>query len=84
MKAKGIKIAELSLLVLGIALTIWFVNRVGIEQIRANVDQFGIWAPVIVLLLRLTSIVIPALPVLSFQPCRERPIPFWLEPCLAL
>jgi len=67
MKAKGIKIAELGLLVLGIALAIWFVNRVGIEQIRANVDQFGIWAPVIVLLLRLTSIVIPALPGTAYS-----------------
>jgi len=37
-----------------------FVNQVGIEQIRANVDKLGIWAHVALLLLRTVSIVIPA------------------------
>jgi uncharacterized membrane protein YdjX (TVP38/TMEM64 family) len=64
---KLIKIAELSLLVLLMVLSIWFVNRVGIEQIRANVNQLGIWAPLMVLLLRLTSIVIPALPGTAYS-----------------
>ncbi|NJO40244.1 MAG: TVP38/TMEM64 family protein [Cyanobacteria bacterium CRU_2_1] len=67
MKPKLIKIAELSLIVLFIVLTIWFINRVGIEQVRVNVDQFGIWAPLIVLLLRLTSIVVPALPGTAYS-----------------
>lgn len=67
MKQKLIKIAELSLIVLFIVLSIWLVNRVGIEQVRANVNQFGIWAPLLVLLLRLTSIVIPALPGTAYS-----------------
>jgi uncharacterized membrane protein YdjX (TVP38/TMEM64 family) len=67
MKPKLIKIAELSLIGLLIVFTLWFINRVGIEQVRANVDQFGIWAPLIVLLLRLTSIVIPALPGTAYS-----------------
>jgi uncharacterized membrane protein YdjX (TVP38/TMEM64 family) len=67
MKPKLIKIAELGLIGLLIVFTLWFVNRVGIDQVRANVDQFGIWAPLIVLLLRLTSIVIPALPGTAYS-----------------
>jgi uncharacterized membrane protein YdjX (TVP38/TMEM64 family) len=62
MKRRIIKILEFSLVVLLIASAIWFINRVGIEQIRTNVTQFGIWAPFMILLLRLTSIVVPVLP----------------------
>lgn len=62
MQHRIIKILEFSLVVLLIASAIWFVNRVGIDQIRTNVAQFGIWAPFMILLLRLTSIVVPALP----------------------
>lgn len=62
MQRKIVKILEFSLVVLLIAGAIWLINRVGIEQIRANVAQFGIWAPLIILLLRLSSIVIPVLP----------------------
>lgn len=67
MKLKLVKIAELSLISLGVALTLWFVNWMGIEQVRANVNQLGIWAPLIVLLLRLSSIVIPALPGTAYS-----------------
>ncbi|HEY9656639.1 MAG TPA: VTT domain-containing protein, partial [Crinalium sp.] len=56
------KILEFSLVVVLLAGAIWFVNRVGLDQIRTNVAQFGLWAPFIILLLRLTSIVVPALP----------------------
>lgn len=62
MQQRIIRILEFSLVVLLIAGAIWFVNRVGIDQLRANVAQFGIWAPFMILLLRLTSIVLPALP----------------------
>ncbi|MCG9890308.1 MAG: VTT domain-containing protein [Thermosynechococcaceae cyanobacterium MS004] len=57
-----VKFAELSLLVLLIGLALAFVNQIGIEQIRTDVAKLGIWAPVTVLLLRLSSIVIPVLP----------------------
>lgn len=62
MQHKIIRILEFSLIVLLIAAAIWFVNRVGIDQIRTNVAQFGIWAPFMILFLRLTSIVVPTLP----------------------
>jgi uncharacterized membrane protein YdjX (TVP38/TMEM64 family) len=62
MQHKIIKILEFSLVVLLIAIAIWFVNQVGIDRIRANVAQFGIWTPLILVLLRLTSIVFPVLP----------------------
>lgn len=62
MQRRIIKILEFSLVVLLLAGAIWFINRVGIDRIRTNVAQFGIWAPFIILFLRLTSIVVPALP----------------------
>ena len=62
MQRKIIKIFELSLIVLLIAGAIWLINRVGIEQIRTNVAGFGIWAPLIIMLLRLSSVVVPVLP----------------------
>lgn len=62
MQHRIIKILEFSLIVLLVGGAIWFFNRVGIDQIRTNVAQFGIWAPFIILLLRLTSIVVPVLP----------------------
>ena len=62
MQRKIIKILELSLIVLLIAGAIWLINRVGIEQIRTNVAGFGIWAPLIIMLLRLSSVVVPVLP----------------------
>jgi len=67
MKPKVIKIAEVSLIILLVALAIIFVNQVGIEQVREDVARFGIWAPAIVLLLRLTSIVIPVLPGTAYS-----------------
>jgi uncharacterized membrane protein YdjX (TVP38/TMEM64 family) len=62
MQHRIVRILEFGLIVLLIAAAIWFVNRVGIDQIRTNVAQFGIWAPFMILFLRLTSIVVPTLP----------------------
>lgn len=62
MQHRIVKVLEFSFIVLLTVGAIWLVNRVGIDQIRANVAQFGIWAPLIILLLRLTSIVVPVLP----------------------
>jgi len=62
MPRRIIKTLEFSLIVLLIVGAIWFINRVGVDQIRANVAQFGIWAPFIILFLRLTSIIVPAFP----------------------
>ena len=74
---KLIKLIELSLIVLLVVLAIWFVNRVGIEQIRANVAQFGIWAPLVVMLLRLTSIVLPVLPGTAYSILAGGLFGFW-------
>lgn len=62
MQRKIIKILELSLTLLLIAGAIWLINRVGIEQIKNNVAQFGIWTPFIIMLLRLFCIVVPVFP----------------------
>ena len=43
-------------------LLIWVIQRYGISQLRANVESFGVWAPLALFFLRFTSVVIPALP----------------------
>lgn len=41
---------------------IGLVSQVNIEQVRSQVDQLGIWAPLIVFGLRFSSIIVPILP----------------------
>ena len=62
MNQKLIKIVRFILILLLVASLIWWVNKVGIEQIRTNIEQFGVWVPIVLLMLRMVSIVIPALP----------------------
>ncbi|MEM7590218.1 MAG: VTT domain-containing protein [Cyanobacteria bacterium P01_A01_bin.83] len=66
-KIKLLKIGKFSVIILIVALGIWFVNRVGIEQIRSNVQQLGNWAFLVVGGLRLTSVIIPALPGTAYS-----------------
>lgn len=66
-KDKLIQIGRFGLIVLIVVLGIWFVNRVGIEQIRTNVKQWGTWAFLAVGGLRLTSVIIPALPGTAYS-----------------
>lgn len=62
MKAKLISVLRWGFIIFLITITIWLINQVGIEQIRAYLQKFGVWAPLILILLRAFSIVIPALP----------------------
>lgn len=62
MKNRWIKWLQFTLTALLVVGAIVLINHYGIEQIRANISQFGIWAPLVVMLLRVVSIVIPALP----------------------
>jgi len=54
-------------LALVVVLAIWLLNRYGIAQVRAQVDQLGVWAPLAIFLLRFTSVVIPALPGTTYS-----------------
>lgn len=69
----------LGLFCIGIALVvaIAFVNGVGIEQIRANVNKLGIWAPFALLLLRTVSIVIPTIPSTAYSVLAGTLFGFW-------
>lgn len=69
----------LGLFCVGIALVgaIAFVNQVGIEQIRANVDKLGIWAPIALLLLRTVSVVVPAIPSTAYSVLSGTLFGFW-------
>jgi uncharacterized membrane protein YdjX (TVP38/TMEM64 family) len=62
MKYNGLKILRWVLIAVLIALAIWLLNKIGIEQVREQVDRFGIWAPAILFGLRFTSIIVPVLP----------------------
>ncbi|MBD1834508.1 TVP38/TMEM64 family protein [Cyanobacteria bacterium FACHB-472] len=62
MKYNWIKILRWFAIGVLITLAIWLLNKFGIEQVREQVDQFGIWAPAIVFGLRFTSIIVPVLP----------------------
>lgn len=59
-----LKYVTLALLVV---LAVWLLNRYGIAQVRAQVDQLGVWAPLAIFLLRFTSVVIPALPGTTYS-----------------
>ncbi|MEM7714236.1 MAG: VTT domain-containing protein [Cyanobacteria bacterium P01_A01_bin.68] len=63
----------------GIALVvgITYINQVGIEQIRANVDKLGIWAPIALILLRTVSVVIPAIPSTAYSLLSGTLFGFW-------
>lgn len=62
MKYNWMKSLRWVLIAVLIALAIWLLNKIGIEQVREQVDRFGIWAPAIVFGLRFTSIIVPVLP----------------------
>ena len=60
-----------------IVVAIALVKQFGIEQIRANVHQLGIWAPGVLLLLRGVSIVIPAIPSTVYSMLAGTLFGFW-------
>jgi len=62
MKHRWIKWLKFSLTALFVVGAIVLINHYGIDQIRANISQFGLWAPLVLMLLRMISIVIPAIP----------------------
>ena len=46
---------------------IFIINTYGIDNIRNEVKNLGIWAPFAIVLLRSTSIIIPALPSTAYS-----------------
>ena len=66
-KSRLIKIGQFSLIVLLIALGIWSVNEISLEQLRSTLERLGIWSILAVFGLRFTSVVIPALPGTAYS-----------------
>jgi uncharacterized membrane protein YdjX (TVP38/TMEM64 family) len=64
---RGFRVLQLLLMILLVALVTVLVHRYGVTQLRAQVDQLGLWAPVGIFLLRFTSVVIPALPGTAYS-----------------
>ncbi len=60
-----------------IVVAIALIKQFGIEQIRANVQHLGIWAPGVLLLLRGVSIVIPAIPSTVYSMLAGTLFGFW-------
>ncbi|NEQ54826.1 MAG: TVP38/TMEM64 family protein [Leptolyngbya sp. SIO3F4] len=46
---------------------IWLLQHYGISQLRANIRNFGVWAPFVIFFLRFTSVIIPALPGTAYS-----------------
>jgi uncharacterized membrane protein YdjX (TVP38/TMEM64 family) len=67
MNAKLTKILQFVAIVVVVAVAVWLLNRYGVEAIRAQVAQMGIWAPLAVAALRFISIVIPVLPNTAYS-----------------
>ncbi|AFY58515.1 hypothetical protein Riv7116_6160 [Rivularia sp. PCC 7116] len=76
-RRKWLKIVGFFCVGITLVAAITFVNQVGIEQIRANVDKLGIWAPIALLLLRTVSIVIPAIPSTAYSVLSGTLFGFW-------
>ena len=66
-KKKLVEVAQFAAIAVLIVLAIWLLNRFGVEQIRSNVEQMGAWAFLAVGGLRLTSVIIPALPGTAYS-----------------
>ncbi|MEM9508123.1 MAG: VTT domain-containing protein [Cyanobacteria bacterium P01_E01_bin.35] len=64
---KLIQILKFTAIALLIAFGIWLVQRFGIEQLRSRIEQLGGFAFLVVGGLRLTSVVIPALPGTAYS-----------------
>ena len=62
-----LKILRFLAIALLVVLAIWLVHRYGVAQLRARVEQLGVWAPLGIFLLRFTSVVIPALPGTAYS-----------------
>ncbi|MDY6938540.1 MAG: VTT domain-containing protein [Cyanobacteriota bacterium] len=60
-----------------VVVAIAWVKQVGIEQIRADVDRLGIWAPLALLSLRSVSIVVPAIPSTAYSVLAGALFGFW-------
>lgn len=62
-----VKAIQFLAIVILVALAVWLINHYGVAQLRANVDDLGVWAPLGIFLLRFTSVVIPALPGTAYS-----------------
>lgn len=67
MKIKAYQALKFILICLLIILTIWLINRFGVETLRAQIAQLGAWVPVGIFGLRFVSVVIPALPGTAYS-----------------
>ena len=64
---RSLRVLQLLLVILLVALATVLIHRYGVTQLRAQVDQLGLWAPVGIFALRFTSVVIPALPGTAYS-----------------
>jgi uncharacterized membrane protein YdjX (TVP38/TMEM64 family) len=77
MKSKSLTVLRWMLIGLLIALVVWLINRIGLEQVRAQVEQWGIWGPAIVFGLRFTSVLVPVLPGTAYAVLAGGLFGFW-------
>lgn len=61
------KSIKLGLAIAAVALATVLAHQYGIERIRSNIDNLGVWAPLGIFGLRFVSVVIPALPGTAYS-----------------
>ena len=61
-RSRLLKTLRFIAIVLTMVIAIALIQRFGIAQLRSQVEQWGVWAPVGIFVLRFTSVIIPALP----------------------
>ncbi|MGD1861130.1 MAG: TVP38/TMEM64 family protein [Leptolyngbyaceae cyanobacterium] len=54
-------------ILISVSVVVILIQRYGVAQLRSQVDQWGVWAPVGIFILRFTSVIIPALPGTAYS-----------------
>ena len=62
-----LKISKLVIIIIFILVLIYFASQYGVENIRTDIEELGIWAPIGIFGLRFTSVILPALPSTAYS-----------------
>ena len=67
----SLKSLNLLLLILITVVAVIFIGKFGAEDVRTKIINYGIWGPLVIFMLRFTSVIIPALPSTAYSVLSE-------------